>query len=59
MCHHDKELPMLNAPLNSDSHPYLAQVVAERLCKDSEADLVSTQQGFWRYNGRVWERLGR
>ena len=58
MRHHDKELPVLNAPLNSDSHPYLAKVVAEQLCKDSEADLVSTEEGFWRYNGQVWEHLG-
>ena len=49
---------MLNGPLTSDSHSHLAKVVAEELCKDSEADLISTGEGFWRYNGQVWEHLG-
>ncbi len=48
---------MLNAPLSSDSHTYLAKVVAEQLCQGSEAGLVVDGEGFWRYDGRVWRRI--
>ena len=48
---------MLNAPLNSDSHVEIAKVVAEHLCKDSQADLVVNDEGFWRYDGKIWKRL--
>ena len=48
---------MLNAPLSSDSHVELAKVVAEELCKDSNANLVVDGEGFWRYDGKIWKQL--
>ena len=57
MCVFTKELPMLNAPLSSDSHVELAKVVAEELCKDSNANIVVDGEGFWRYNGKIWKQL--
>ena len=48
---------MLNTPLNSDSHVEIAKLVAEQLCKDSDADLVVDGEGFWRYDGKVWQSL--
>ena len=48
---------MLNAPLNSDSHVEIAKVIAEQLCKGSEAELVVDGEGFWSYDGKIWKSL--
>jgi len=47
----------MNEPLEFDSHAYLAGVIAQTLCKDSEADLVAAEEVFWRYNGKVWGKI--
>ena len=48
---------MLNAPLNSDSHPELAKAVAEHLCKGHQDRLIADGEGFWRFNGKTWQCL--
>ena len=48
---------MLNTPLNSDSHVEIAELVAKQLCKDSDAELIVDGEGFWRYDGKIWQSL--
>lgn len=47
----------MNEPLEFDSHAYLSQIIAQTLCRSSEADLVAAEEAFWRYNGKVWQEI--
>lgn len=48
---------MLNTPLSSDSHVDIANLVAKELCEGSGSELIADGEGFWRYNGKVWQSL--
>lgn len=48
---------MLSTPLSSDSHVDIANLVAKELCEGSGSELIVDGEGFWRYNGKVWQSL--